>query len=346
MKRRVFVTHPSGMLDHYFGAKAMRALDAVAHATYNPLDRELATDELIAAAQGCDAMIGYRQTPAPRALFAGLPMLGVFARCAVDIRTVDVAAASAFGVLVTQASPGFAPAVAEWVIGTMIDLGRGIGRYADAYHRGTPPTPWMGRELRGSTLGLIGYGQIARHLAPLAAAFGMRVLVCDPYAAVDAPPLAQVDQATLLHEADFVVCLAPATPETENLIDARAFAAMKPGAFFINASRGELVDEHALRDALDGGRLAGCALDVGCAADQMPTPALAMHPRVIATPHIGGLTPPAVEHQALETVEQLATLFAGQMAKGAVNAGHAARVARWYAKATTAAATCTAHDGS
>ena len=81
---------------------------------------------------------------------------------------------------------------------------------------------------------------------------------------------------------------------------------MKPGAFFINASRGDLVDEAALLHALDSGHLAGCALDVGRAPDQMPSPALAAHPRVIATPHIGGLTPPAVEHQALETVAQLA----------------------------------------
>ncbi|MBN3798700.1 NAD(P)-dependent oxidoreductase, partial [Burkholderia sp. Ac-20392] len=257
----VFVTHPSGMLDRYFGAKAMRALQAIADVTCNPLDRELGTDELVAAAQGCDAMIAYRQTPAPHALFAGLPELAAFLRCAVDIRTVDVDAASAFGVLVTQASPGFAPAVAEWVIGAMIDLARGIGRYASAYHRGMPPVPQMGRELRGSTLGLIGYGQIARHLAPIATALGMRVLVSDPYVRVDAPTLEQVDFAALLQAADFVVCLAPATPATANLIDAGAFAAMKPGAYFINASRGELVDEQALSDALDAGRLAGCALD-------------------------------------------------------------------------------------
>ena len=161
-----------------------------------------------------------------------------------------------------------------------------------------PPVPQMGRELRGSTLGLIGYGQIARHLAPVATALGMRVLVSDPYVRVDAPRLEQVEFAALLQAADFVVCLAPATPATANLIDAGAFAAMKPGAYFINASRGELVDEQALSEALDTGRLAGCALDVGRAPDQMPTPALAAHPRVIATPHVGGLTLPAVEHQA------------------------------------------------
>ena len=95
----------------------------------------------------------------------------------------------------------------------------------------------MGRELRGSTLGLIGYGQIARHLAPVATALGMRVLVSDPYVRVDAPRLEQVEFAALLQAADFVVCLAPATPATANLIDAGAFAAMKPGAYFINVAR-------------------------------------------------------------------------------------------------------------
>jgi D-3-phosphoglycerate dehydrogenase len=223
------------------------------------------------------------------------------------------------------------------VIGAMIDLARGIGAYAATYHRGTPPLPQMGRELRGSTLGVVGYGQIARHLAPIATAFGMRVLVCDPYVRVDTPSIEQVDRTTLLRDADYVVCLAPATPATANLFDARAFAAMKPGACFINASRGELVDEQALADALDGGRLAGCALDVGRATDQMPTPELAAHPRVIATPHIGGLTRPAVEHQALETVEQLAALLDARVPNGAVNAAHATRLARWRSADASAA---------
>jgi D-3-phosphoglycerate dehydrogenase len=106
---------------------------------------------------------------------------------------------------------------------------------------------------------------------------------------------------------------------------------MKPGGFFINPSRGNLVDEVALRDALDGGHLAGCAIDVGRAADQMPSRELAAHPKVLATPHIGGLTPPAAEHQALETVSQLAALLRGEMPAGAVNAAQATRLAAWRA---------------
>jgi D-3-phosphoglycerate dehydrogenase len=122
------------------------------------------------------------------------------------------------------------------------------------------------------------------------------------------------------------VCLATATPQTENLFGEAAFAAMQTTAYFINASRGNLVDEAALLRALDDGQIAGCALDVGRAPDQMPSPELARHPRLRATPHIGGLTPPAIEHQSLETAAQVAAIVRGQIPLGAVNAAHAKRL--------------------
>jgi D-3-phosphoglycerate dehydrogenase / 2-oxoglutarate reductase len=322
----VFVSHPRDKLEAYFGAKATAALQAIAEVRVNPEPRELALAELVAAAQGCDALIAYRQTAGPEALFRDLPSLFAFIRCAVDIRTVDVAAASAHGVLVTQASPGYVAAVAEWIVAVMIDLGRGISRYAEAYHGGRPATPVMGRELRGSTLGIIGLGQIGQYLADLALAFGMRVLATTPRAIDDcAGRVRHVPLAVLLAESDFVACLAPANADTENMIDAAAFAAMRRGAFFINAARGELVDDAALLAALDDGHLGGAALDVGRAPDQMPAPALARHPCVIAAPHIGGLTLAAIEHQALETVAQLSRLLAGEMPRGAVNAADARR---------------------
>ena len=325
----VFVSHPSDKLDQYFGPNATRALQAIAEVRFNPEARDLSTPELIAAAQGCDALIAYRQTPGPKALFCALPELNAFIRCAVDIRTVDVEAASAHGVLVTQASPGYVPAVAEWIIAVMVDLGRGISRYAEASHRGQPLAPFMGRELRGSTVGVIGFGHIGQYLADLALAFGMRVLATTPRPIGPRDRVAQVPLPTLLAESDFVVCLATANAETENLLNAAAFAAMKPGAFFVNAARGELVDETALLQALESGRLAGCALDVGRAPDQMPSPELARHPRVLAAPHIGGLTVPAIEHQALETVAQLAALLKGAVPPGALNAEQATRLRRW-----------------
>ena len=106
------------------------------------------------------------------------------------------------------------------------------------------------------------------------------------------------------------------------MMNAAAFAKMKKSAFFINVSRGNLVDEQALEAALDAGRLAGCAMDVGRAPDQMPTPRLAARDDVLATPHGAGLTLPAIEHQSLETVAQAAEIIKGRAPKGAVNAEH------------------------
>ena len=127
---------------------------------------------------------------------------------------------------------------------------------------------------------------------------------------------------------DFVTCLAVATAETENLMNAAAFARMRRGAFFLNLSRGNLVDEEALEEALDEKRIAGAAMDVGAAQDQKPSLRLARRADVIATPHIAGLTPSAIEHQAFDTVEQARALIAGEMPPGAVNAEKATRLSR------------------
>ena len=201
----------------------------------------------------------------------------------------------------------------------MVDLARGVSTSVAQYRAGAPPAVIMGRQLSGSTLGIIGYGSIGRRLAPLGAALGMAVLVSDPHVTIGTQ-FQQVGLERLLAESDFVVCLAVANEMTENLMDAAAFARMRPDAFFINASRGGLVDEAALEAALREGRIAGAALDVGRAPDEMPTQALAALPNVIATPHVGGLTPPAIAAQALETVRQVEAILRGEPPSGAVNA--------------------------
>ncbi len=151
------------------------------------------------------------------------------------------------------------------------------------------------------------------------AQIGMTVLVSDPYAQVDDRRFLKLPLDELLPKSDYVVCLAIANEETENLMNAAAFAGMKPDAFFINMSRGNLVDEAALKEVLVAGRIAGAAMDVGRAADQMLSLELARLPNVIATPHIGGLTPPASESQAFDTVRQVETLLAGKLPPGAAN---------------------------
>jgi D-3-phosphoglycerate dehydrogenase / 2-oxoglutarate reductase len=315
---RILLTHSPEALRLYYGERALAGLRALGEVIPNLNEKPLEGESLIAAAADCDLIVSYRQSPAPAALFERLPRLSAFLRCAIDIRNVDVAAASRAGVLVTQASAGFVTSVSELVIGLMIDLARGITASALAYRAGKVPPARMGRELKGATLGLIGYGQIGRELARVAKALGMRVLVHDPYVNdVEQTPLMD-----LVRQSDFLVPLAVATAETENLVGEQVLAAMKPEAFLVNASRGNLVDEAALARALDAGRIAGCALDVGRAPDQMPTPAIAARTDVLATPHTAGLTQPAIEHQSLETVAQAAEILKGRAPRGAVNAEH------------------------
>jgi D-3-phosphoglycerate dehydrogenase / 2-oxoglutarate reductase len=314
---RILLTHSPEALDLYYGPRALTGLRKVGEVKLHQGAAPLEGEALIRAAEDCDLIVSYRQSPGPAELFQRLPKLTAFSRCAIDIRNVDIAAASKAGVLVTQASAGFVTSVAEMVFGFLIDLSRGITHSAVLYHAGKVPPARMGRELKGSTLGVIGYGAIGKEVVRIGRAFGMRVLVHDPYQKVEQVPLDE-----LLAESDYVVPLAVANAETENLINEKALQTMKRGGYLINASRGNLVDEQALEAALDSGHLAGCAMDVGRAPDQMPTPRLAARPDVIATPHAAGLTVPAIEHQSMETVAQAAEIVKGRAPKGAVNAEH------------------------
>jgi D-3-phosphoglycerate dehydrogenase len=320
---RILLTHSPEAMRNYYGERALAGLRALGEVKLHAGAEPLAGDALIAAAADCDLIVSYRQSPGEAQVFERLPKLVAFVRCAIDIRNVDVAAASKAGVLVTQASAGFVTSVTELVVGFLIDLSRGITSSAAEYHAGRVPQASLGKELKGSTLGVIGYGAIGREVVRVAHALGMRVLVCDPYVKdVEQTPFDQ-----LLAQSDYVVPLAVATAETENLINDAAFGKMKQGVYFINVSRGNLVDEAALVRALDSGKLAGCALDVGRAPDQMPTPAIARRPAVIATPHTAGLTLPAIEHQSMETVAQAGEILKGRAPKGAVNAEHWTRKA-------------------
>jgi D-3-phosphoglycerate dehydrogenase len=319
MTPTILLTHTPAMRRNYYGDTALAGLRALGNVRLHEGDGALEAAALIAAAAGAQIIVSDRNTPGPAEVFRSLPDLRAFVRVAVDIRNVDVPAASAAGVLVTHASPGFIESVAELIVGFMVDLGRGVSSSVRAYQAGEKPPARMGRQLSGSTLGIIGYGSIGRYLARIAAALGMKVIAADP-CAVPEPPVDPVSMDELLTRSDFVVCLAIANESTENLMNADAFARMRRDAYFINASRGGLVDEAALAAALQDGRIAGAALDVGRAPDQMPTPSLAALPGVVATPHVGGLTPSAIAHQALETVRQVEAILRGEAPPGSANA--------------------------
>ena len=324
----IFLTHIPYMLANYYGERALAELRQLGEVRLNNTGKVLDAKALAKAAAGCAIIVSDRQTPGPPVFFPLAGELVAFLRVAVDIRNIDVPAASHEGILVTHATPGFIPSVAEMAIGFMVDCGRHISASAASYHAGKAPPARMGRQLKGATLGILGYGVIGEYLAPLGVALGMTVLVADPHKNVTAPGLKQVSFEELLAESDFVLCLAIANEATENLMNAAAFAQMKKTAFFINLSRGNLVDEAALAAALDAKQIAGAALDVGRAQDQMPSLSLAARADVIATPHTAGLTPDAAEHQAFDTVNQVRELLAGRMPPGAANADKATRLSR------------------
>ncbi|MEM9464247.1 MAG: NAD(P)-dependent oxidoreductase [Actinomycetota bacterium] len=309
MALRVFLTHNPEDLEAYYG-RALPELRALGvEVVHNPLDRDLSTAELIDAASGCSVIVAHRATPGEAALFAAAPELVAFLRTAVDISTVDVDAATAAGVVVGHADKSFVASTAELALALLLDAARNVASSVVDYRAGSTPPQRPGRQIRGMTAAIVGYGAIGAYLADLLTGAGLEVIVCDPAAAV--PDRFEThDLRGALATADVVFPLVDANPATVDLIDAAAIAAMPAGSILVNVSRGEIVDEAAVAAALDRGHLRAFACDVGSAPDQRPDPSLAARPDVVATPHLGGLTPENADAQARSSVEQIAALLA------------------------------------
>jgi D-3-phosphoglycerate dehydrogenase len=326
---RILLTHPPHARQWY-GAKALDSLSSLGEVVTREVNRDWELDELLEVASSCDVVVSDRSTPAPAVFFEGAESVVALVRCAMDVRNIDLESASANGVLVTHAGPGFVAAVAEWILGQMVNLARSLPDYLLDYRRGRVPDPVMGRQLSGKVVGIIGFGNIGRYLAPVLKAMGMTILVHDPRVEVPRDLADSVDFLMLLKTSDVIVCLAAHTDATENMIDSQALATMKSGALFINASRGGLVDEEALEHALDSGKLGGVALDVGRDFDNLPSLRLARRPDVVATPHIGGMVPEAIEFQALQTVDQVGKILSGTLPEGALNPEAALRLQKRF----------------
>lgn len=328
---RVLLTHNRDLLKHFYGDRAVEALKALPiELIMNDSDEPLFGDTLVRAAQGCDVIISDRLAAGPREVMSRLSHVKLFTRCAVDMRNIDVDAASDAGILVCNCSSGYADAVGEHALALMLDLARNITRDAERYHAGHADHPMVfGRQMAGAHVGIIGHGSIGRRIAELALAFKMKVSVYDPYARIDHAAIDVADLDTVLSTPDFVVCAAYATPETERMMNASAFAKMRRDAFFINISRGILVDEDALEAALLSGTIAGAGLDVGDGTDQQPSLRLAKLPNVVATPHSAALMIEPSEFQAMETVEQVKAVLAGALP---IHAKNPHRVPDWLTK--------------
>lgn len=317
---RVLLTHNRDLLKHFYSTKAVDALKQLVDLRMNDSDEPLRGDALVEAAKGCEVVISDRLATGPREVMERLTDVKTFIRCAVDIRSVDVDAASDANILVCRCSSGYADAVGEHAIALMLDLARGITTDAARYHAGQAAHPMVfRRQLAGAHVGIIGYGSIGRRIAELALAFSMKVSVYDPYATIRHGAIDVVTLDEVLSQPDFVVCAAYATPETLRMMNADAFARMRKDAYFVNISRGILVDEDALEAALTSGIIAGAGLDVGDGTDEQPPLRLARLPNVIATPHTAALMPEPSDYQAMETVEQVKAILAGRLPMHAVN---------------------------
>jgi (S)-sulfolactate dehydrogenase len=254
-------------------------------------------DELASALVDADALIVRNRTKVDAALVAAAPRLRVVGRLGVGLDNIDLDACAARAIAVLPATGANAQAVAEYVIAAAMLLLRGAYRATSDVAAGRWPRAALsnGRELAGTTLGLIGFGGIGRLTGKLARALGMRVIGFDPQVAAQSAVWNDEDTrpcplAAVLTEADVVSLHVPLTPATRNLMDPVRIATMKPDAILVNTSRGGVVDEHALAGALRAGRLGGAALDV---FDREPLPAgspLAECPNLLLTPHVAGVT--------------------------------------------------------
>lgn len=316
----IFLTHTAEDLRLIYDQQAVDELRTLGRVMLNVRDHHLSSRELLEDARGCRIIISEWSTVADGEFFAKASDLVAFIRSGVEIRNVDVDAASANGVLVVNTPGLYVSPVVELVVAFMVCLARDVINRCTMLRAQTSPPGRFGTELCGKTLGLIGYGDIARRLAQVAYHLEMRVLFADPYVTSEDSCAARVNLDRLLAEADFVSLHAKWTSETEGMMGEEAFRKMKPTAFFINTARGALVDEQALFRALQEGRIAGAALDVFGNEPQIVGNPLLSLSNVIATPHIGGMTPETMKAQAARTVAIVRELLAGKIPTGTVNA--------------------------
>lgn len=265
------------------------------HELIEPAGDAMAPATWRAAAAEADALVCLLGDRVDDAVLAAAPRLRVVANYAVGYDNVDVAAATARGVIVTNTPGVLTEATADFtwalLLATARRLGEGERLVRAGAWRGWTPELLLGLELGGRTLGLIGAGRIGRAVARRARGFGMRVLAADTRGPRDGADdeLTWVGLPTLLAEADVVSLHCPLTPATRGLIDGAALARMKPGAILVNTARGGCVDEDAVAAALERGHLGGAGLDV-FAHEPAISPRLMAAPRTVLAPHLGSAT--------------------------------------------------------
>ncbi|HEX9695498.1 MAG TPA: phosphoglycerate dehydrogenase [Actinomycetota bacterium] len=285
---------------------------------------DLTRDELLSVIGDYDALIVRSATQADAELIGLAPTLKVIGRAGIGLDNVDVEAATKAGIVVVNAPTSNVISAAEHTIALMLSQARNIPR-ADASMRAGKweRSRFEGVELHGKTLAILGLGRIGTLVAQRALAFGMKVIAFDPYVARQRAAQMGVEVVDTLEDAlsraDFVTLHLPKTTETASLIGAHELALMKPNARIVNASRGGMIDETALAEAVREGRIGGAALDVYESeppSEDMPARA---EPAIVLTPHLGASTEEAQEKAGVTIAEQVRLALRGELAQYAVN---------------------------
>jgi D-3-phosphoglycerate dehydrogenase len=284
----------------------------------------LPQDSLVAIIPAYDALVVRSETKVTRAVLEAAARLSVVGRAGVGVDNIDLDAATERGVVVVNAPQGNTVAAAEHTTALLLALARHIPQADASMRRGEwRRKDFLGTEVRGKTLGIIGLGKIGSEVARRASAMDMQVVAYDPFVPAERARVVgaeSVDFEQLLLLSDFITVHPPLTAQTAGMLGAAEIARMKDGVRLINVARGGIIDEAALLEAVQSGKVAGAAIDV---FTEEPPPAghpLLSDPRIIVTPHLGASTAEAQERVALDVAEQIVDVLAGRPARYAVNA--------------------------
>ena len=304
-------------------AIAPEGLDLLRTGAEVDVKRGLNETELIDIIKDYEALVVRSETKVTPAVIRAGGQLKVIARAGIGVDNIDLEAATVAGIPVVNAPIGNTVAAAEHTMALMLSLARNVPQaYASMKNGEWKRSAYMGVEVRGKVLGVVGLGRVGTEVAIRAKAFGMKLVAYDPFVSPDyasrlGAQVVSLDE--LLVSSDFITLHTPLTPNTNKLIGSRELGLMKPDARLINVARGELVDEAALLEALQADKLGGVALDVF--VEEPPDDmTLAQHSRVISTPHLGASTEEAQREVAIEAAGQVLAILDGQSASNMVNA--------------------------
>jgi D-3-phosphoglycerate dehydrogenase len=276
---------------------------------------KITKEELLSKVENYDALVVRSRTKVDADVLARGTRLRLIARPGTGLDNIDLGAANAKGVEVVNSPEALVEAVAEHVMGLMLSLARNIPA-ADSVMKGGgwEKERFVGVELKGKSLGIAGLGRIGRRVGEMAKVFGMSILGYDvievPQETLASLGCRMVDLDSLFASSDFITLHVPLTSETRHMVDARRLSLMKTGSFLINTSRGEVIDEGALVEALRAGELGGAGLDVF--EKEPPAAETARSPNLISTPHIGGQTKDAQTRAIAIVGAKINQFFAGR----------------------------------